>query len=69
MKLTLLNYDVVTHLRHLSSEQAKDKIQNDGEHNANYDTSYYGEEELNAPLLQKYIARELSQERNPLPED
>jgi len=56
-------------LSHLSSKQAKDKIQNDGEHNANYDASHYGEEELKAPLLQKYIAWELSQERNPLPED
>jgi len=47
-------------LWHLSSKQAKDKIQDDGEHNANYDTSHYGEEELKAPLLQKDVAKELS---------
>jgi len=56
-------------LRHLSFEQANDKIQNDGEHNTNYDAGHYGEEELQAPLLQKYIACDLSQERNSLPED
>jgi hypothetical protein len=56
-------------LGHLSSEQTEDKIQNHGEHNANYDTGYYGEEEPKAPLLHKYIAWELSQERNSPPED
>jgi len=44
----------------LLSEQTEDKVQDDGEHNANYDAGYYGEEELKAPLLQKYVARELS---------
>ena len=68
MKLALLNY-IAMSLWHLSSEQTKDKVQNDGEHNANYDACHYGEEELKAPLLQKYIAWELSQERNSLPED
>jgi len=34
-------------------------VQNDGEHNANYNTGYHGEEELKAPLVQKYIAGKL----------
>jgi hypothetical protein len=38
----------------------KNKVQNDGEHNANYDAGHYGEEELKASLLQKYVAGELS---------
>ena len=63
------SYYLVMPPLHLSSEKAEDKIQNDGEHNANYDTGHYGEEELKAPLLQKYITRELSQEMNSLPED
>jgi hypothetical protein len=41
-------------------EQTEDKVQNDGKHNANYDAGYHGEEELEAPLLQKYIAGKLS---------
>jgi len=47
-------------LRHPSSEQTKDKVQNDGKHNTDYDTGYYGEEELKAPLVYKYVAGELS---------
>jgi hypothetical protein len=54
------SYYVVMPLWHLSSEQTEDKIQNDGEHNANYDAGYYGEEELKTPLLQKYVAWEFS---------
>ena len=50
-------------------KQAENKVQDDGEHNANYNAGYYRKEELKAPLLQKYIAGELSQERNPLPEE
>jgi len=33
-----------------SSEQAEDKIHDDGKHNANYDAGYYGEEELEVPF-------------------
>ena len=56
-------------LWHPSSKQAEDKVQNDGEYNANYDAGYYGKEKLKAPLLQKYIAGKLAQERNSLPEE
>ena len=38
-------------LWHASSEQTDDKVQNDGEHNANYNAGYYGEKELQTPLL------------------
>jgi hypothetical protein len=44
----------------LLSEQTEDEVQDDSEHNANYDAGYYGEEELKASLVQKYIAGELS---------
>jgi hypothetical protein len=52
-----------------SSEQAEDKVQNDGKNNAYYDAGYYGEEELKVPLIYKYIAGKLSQEGNSLPEE
>jgi len=52
-----------------SSEQTEDKVKNDGKDNADYDTGYYGEEELKAPLLWKYIAGKLSQAGNSLPEN
>jgi len=47
-------------LWHSSSEQTDDKVQNDGEHNANYNAGYYGEEELQIPLLYKYVSGKLS---------
>jgi hypothetical protein len=52
-----------------SSEQAEDKVQNYGEHNADYDAGYYGEEELKVTLAHKYVAGKFSQERNSLPEE
>jgi len=52
-----------------SSEQAEDKVKDNGKNNAYYDTGCYGEEELKVPLIQKYIAGKLSQEGNSLPEE
>jgi hypothetical protein len=52
-----------------SSEQPKNKVQNDGQHNADYDTGYSGEEELKAPLIYEYVAGKLSKEGNSLPEE
>jgi hypothetical protein len=52
-----------------SSERPKNKVKNDGEHNTDNDAGYYGKEELEAPLIYKYIAGKLSQERNSLPEE
>jgi hypothetical protein len=53
----------------LLSKQAENKVQDDSENNANYNAGYYREKELKAPLMHKYITRELSQEGNPLPEE
>ena len=50
-------------------EQTNGKVQNYCEYNADYDARYYGKEELKAPLLQKYVAGEFSQERNSMPKD
>lgn len=50
----------VAPLWHPSSKETDDKVQNDGKHNANYDAGYYGEEELKAPLVHKYVAGKLS---------
>ncbi len=52
-----------------SSEQAEDKVQDNGKNNAYYDAGYYGEEELEVPLIYKYIAGKFSQEGNSLPEE
>jgi hypothetical protein len=52
-----------------SSEQAEDKVQDNGKNNAYYDAGCYGKEELKVPLIYKYIAGESSQEGNSLPEE
>lgn len=52
-----------------SSEQAEDKVQDNGKNNAYYDTRYYGKEELEVTLIYKYIAGKFSQEGNSLPEE
>ena len=37
-----------------------ERVQNEGEHEANYDAGYQGEEELQIPLLYKYVSGKLS---------
>jgi hypothetical protein len=54
---------------HLSSEQPQHKVQNDGQHNADYDTRRYREEQPQVSLLQEYVAGQFPQERYSLPED
>jgi hypothetical protein len=65
LALLIVHYNV----RHLLSKQAKNKVQDDSENNANYNAGYNREKELKAPLMHKYITREPSQEGNPLPEE
>jgi hypothetical protein len=55
-------------LWHLS-EQPKNKVQDNGKYNADCDAGYYGEEELKASPVHKYVAGKLSQEGNSLPEE
>jgi hypothetical protein len=53
----------------LLSNQVNNEVQNYGKQYANYEAGHNREEELKVSLLQEYVTRELSQERNPLPED
>jgi hypothetical protein len=46
-----------------------DEVQDDSKQDANYEASHYGEEELKVSFLHQYVAGELSQEGNLLPED
>jgi hypothetical protein len=56
-------------VRYPLPKQTEDKVQDDGEHKADYDAGHYREEELKVPFLHKYVARKPSQERNSLPEE
>jgi hypothetical protein len=51
------------------SEQADNKVQNDCEHNADYDGAHDRNEELKVPSMYEYIAGKLAQKRNSLPEE
>jgi hypothetical protein len=46
-----------------------DNVHNNGQHNADYNAGCYGKEKLEVPFLHEYIAGELPQEGNSLPED
>jgi len=42
------------------------KVQNNGEHNANYEAGHYREEKAKVSFFHEYSAGKLFQERNPL---
>jgi hypothetical protein len=69
LKLALPIWHGTAVARSDSSEEAKNQVEDDGQHYADYDAGYYGKEELKSALLQEYVPREPSQEGKPLPED
>jgi len=46
-----------------------DEVQDNSKQDANYEASHYRKEKLKVSLLHQYVAGELSQEGNLLPED
>ncbi len=50
------------------TQQPYGKVDDDGEYSADYQAGYNRKEKLGIPPLQEYVARQLSQERNAVPE-
>ena len=52
-----------------SFEQIDYYVHDNGEQSANCEAGHYGKEKLEISLLKEYVARKLSHEGYPLPED